>query len=142
MTKVTYTGGARAWRTRAYGGLTFATGETKDVDEDAADWLVENHDFERTPDADVEGEDEDDTSAEAEAEAEVEEEPESEAPEPLDGTVSEIEDALATGEYDDDLVDLYNAERDHENRSTAIGAIQDRRDELREQNQSESEGEG
>lgn len=130
MGKVTYVGGARAWRTRAYGGLTFTAGETKDVSDEAEDWLVDNHDFERTPDADIEGGGEGDAPPEAESESE----PEDEAPEPLDGTVGELEDELATGEYDGELVDLYNAEKDHDDRSTAIEAIQSRRDELREEN--------
>lgn len=136
MTELTYTGSAAVWRTARAGGINATPGETVTIGDDVenkeavVEWLTSQHDFERTPDADVEGEDEDAPPAEAESE----EESESEAPGPLDGTVPEIKDALATGEYDDDLVDLYNAERDGENRSTAIEAIQDRRDELREQN--------
>lgn len=133
MTYVTYTGNARAWRTAAYGGLSAAPGETIDAGSDeAAEWLVNEHEFERTvgPDDDAEEEDSPPTDA-------AESEPE--APEPLAGTVEELEDALATGEYDEQLVDLYNAEKAHEDRKTAVEAIQDRRDHLREQNTADSE---
>jgi predicted flap endonuclease-1-like 5' DNA nuclease len=45
MTKITYTGPAYLWRSRAYGGLTVKRDETVDVDDDAADYFVSEHDF-------------------------------------------------------------------------------------------------
>lgn len=57
----------------------------------------------------------------------------------LDNSVADLKEELETGEYDDQLVDLYNAEQDDASRSTAIDAIQSRRDVLREQSESEEE---
>lgn len=139
MAYVTYTGSGSAIRLAEY-DLSVARGETVSVDDDTAAALADRDDFEQ-PSADESAEATTGESAESSDTEAEEPEPAPEAPEPLDGTVPEIEDALATGKYDDDLVDLYNAERGHENRSTAIEAIQDRRDTLREQNTSESDEE-
>ena len=134
---VEYTGEASVFRHSAT-GLSAGRADRRigGLSEGEADDLVATGEFEHVAPADI---DESEDEPAVETTAEPEPEPAPEAPEPLDGTVPEIEDALATGEYDDDLVDLYNEERDHENRSTAIEAIQDRRDTLREQNTADGE---
>ena len=124
---VEYVGSAAVWRQSGRGRVaTQANPRIGGLEKAEADTLVANHDFEHVDEADIE-----DEPDEAPVEA-PEPEPEPEAPEPLDGTVAELEDALATGEWDDQLVDLYNLEREHKDRSGAIDAIQDRRDELRD----------
>ena len=124
---VEYVGSAAVWRQAGRGRVATQTNpRIGGLEKAEADTLVANHDFEHADPADNEDEP-DEEPVEA-----PEPEPEPEAPEPLDGTVAELEDALATGEYDDELVDLYNTEREHEGRSGAIDAIQDRRDELRD----------
>ena len=126
---VEYVGSAAVWRQAGRGRVaTQANPRIGGLEKAEADTLVANHDFEHVDEADIEdepGEEQVETTSE-------EPEPEPEAPEPLDGTVAELEDALATGEWDGELVDLYNLEREHKDRSGAIEAIQDRRDELRD----------
>jgi len=51
---------------------------------------------------------------------------------PSEYTVAELEDALATGDYDGGLGTIEAAEREGKDRDTALEAIDDRRDELSE----------
>lgn len=142
---VEYVGSAAVWRQAGRGRVaTQANPRIDGLEKAEADTLVANHDFEHV-DAD-DATESDSTTDESPDESSADETEsdsvdENEAPEPLDGTVSEVEDALVTGEYDDQLVDLYNAEREHDDRSGAIDAIQDRREELRAEPAEEPEGE-
>lgn len=107
MPLVKYIGVSRRLTTRAFDGLSFATGETKDVSDAAAEWLLARDDFER---------------------ADADEKPSLEAA--VSGSIADLEDALETGAYDDRLGALESVEGEDKGRSGAYDAINARRDEL------------
>jgi len=120
MTRVTYTADGGHYRVA---GIGFDPGDTKDVDGELADYLRGHEDFDVVDDV-----------AESEGDAREEDGP----PEghltryhPSDLTVDEIREKLSEFDYTAaDLERLADEERDGKNRTTAIDAIEDRRDEL------------
>ena len=99
-----------------------------DVPEDAVeDYLDHRSDaWERVDDGGDEGESDSDQEDDAEADAELSDD---ELAEVLDGTIPEVEEELATGDYDDVLDELEALEEDGEDRSGVYSAIDDRREE-------------
>ena len=104
-----------------------------DVPEDAVEKYLEHRSgaWERVDDgggeeSDDDQEDEQDGEPEKESAAEISED---ELAEVLDGTIGEVEEALATGDYDDVLDRLEALEEDGEDRKGVYSAIDDRREE-------------
>ena len=99
-----------------------------DVPEDAVeDYLDHRSDaWECVDDGGDEGESDSDQEDDAEADAELSDD---ELAEVLDGTIPEVEEELATGDYDDVLDELEALEEDGEDRSGVYSAIDDRREE-------------
>ena len=99
-----------------------------DVPEDAVeDYLDHRSDaWERVDDGGDEGQSDSDQEDDAEADAELSDD---ELAEVLDGTIPEVEEELATGDYDDVLDELEALEEDGEDRSGVYSAIDDRREE-------------
>ena len=99
-----------------------------DVPEDAVeDYLDHRSDaWERVDDGGDEEESDGDQEDDAEADAELSDD---ELAEVLDGTIPEVEEELATGDYDDVLDELEALEEDGEDRSGVYSAIDDLREE-------------
>ena len=99
-----------------------------DVPEDAVeDYLDHRSDaWERVDDGGDEGESDSDQEDDAEADAELSDD---ELAEVLDGTIPEVKEELATGDYDDVLDELEALEEDGADRSGVYSAIDDRREE-------------
>lgn len=112
MPKVIYTGTARMWRTAAHGGIAADRGEVIDVDQDAADWLTSEHEFERVS-------------------------RDSEQPDSypsgfgvLGGAISVIEERIESGAFDGQLNALETIEERNKDRTAVRDAIAGRRDNL------------
>lgn len=113
MTRVTYTGPARALRVSAH-DIAVERDETIDVPDDVADQLVAEYDFERAAETD----DEPDLPPGFGVLAE---------------TVPEAEERIETGAFDGQLGALANVEADHEDRKGVHEAIEERRTALAEE---------
>lgn len=112
MPEVTYTGGGH-YRVGGYG---FDPGTTQDVDGELASYLADHDDF--TVDVEETG-DVKDSGGMHDSEAL--------APfHPQDHKVSEIKELVATNDYSDaELEALADAEREHDDRTTAVEAIEE-----------------
>lgn len=150
MVTIEYTGGAPVWRCRAFGGITAHPSDPIDVNDAAAEALVDQHDFAfvesgsddstasasdadsqtitgttassdpddgHEPTADAGGESADESTTTADDDAFV----------ILENSVGELRDALSSGEFDDQLDELEQAEEERNGRQTALDAIDQRR---------------
>jgi len=116
MTRVRYVGNAGRYKL-TNGGVDVAQGETTTVDEDTAEYLLENGEFERVDEGDEAADDTDVKRV---------------APplDPSEYTVSELEAALEEGDFvDEELAAIRAAEAAGQNRKGVRGAIDTRLEE-------------